>query len=67
MKFAMNIASWGDKDEAPDIVRIFPNKEEFGEAMVEALDDQTGEGGGIDEWDSGLDGMTSDELDELFV
>jgi hypothetical protein len=67
MEFAMNIANWGDKDTAPDVVKIFPNREEFGDQVAEALDDQTDEGGGIDEWDAGLDGMTSDEMDELFV
>jgi hypothetical protein len=67
MEFAMNIANWGDKDISPDVVKIFPNREEFGDQVVEALDDQTSDGAGFDEWDDGLDGMTSDEKDELFV
>jgi hypothetical protein len=67
MEFGMGMANWGDKDDAEETIKIFPNREEFGDEVAEALDDQTDEGGGIDEWDAGLDGMTSDEMDELFV
>jgi hypothetical protein len=67
MKFGMNLANWGEKGSSAEVVHIFPNNEEFGDQVAEALDDQTAEGGGYDEWDAGLDGMTSDEMDELFV
>jgi hypothetical protein len=67
MKFGMNLANWGEKGSSAEVVHIFPNNEEFGDQVAEALDDQTAEGGGYDEWDDGLDGMTSDEMDELFV
>ncbi len=66
MGWGMNMRSWGDKDDDDvEVIDIFPN--EFDEKVAEALDDQTDEGSGFNEWDGGMDVLSSDDLDELFV
>ncbi len=70
MEWGMGMRNWGEKD-APDVeqIKIFPGKEGLDalEAanVAEALDDETAEGGGIDEWDGGYDELSSDDLDEI--
>jgi hypothetical protein len=67
MEFGIDMRNWGDKD-ADDVeqIRIFPD--EYDEKMAEALDDQTDEGGGMDEWDGGFEeGLSSDDLDSILL
>jgi hypothetical protein len=71
MEFGMGMKNWGEKDDAEETRKIFPGKEGFdaiiADNLEEALDDQTEEGGGFDEWDGGFDNVSSDDLDEILA
>ena len=68
MEWGMGMRNWGDKD-ADDVEQtmIFPGKggytDEEAENLAGALDDDTTEGGGYDEWDGGHETLSSDDLD----
>ncbi len=62
MDWATGLKNWADK-KGEEQIKIAPS----GFAVREALDDQTVEGGGFDEWDGGREVMSSDELDKVLA
>lgn len=71
MEFGIGMKNWGEKSQPDSVIRIFPSQEDFdaitAKNLLDALDDETEEGGGMDEWDGGHDYISSDDLDEILA
>jgi hypothetical protein len=71
MEFGTGMENWGEKSQPENVIRIFPSQDDFdaieAQNLLDALDDATEEGGGMDEWDGGHDHISSDDLDEILA